>query len=92
MTDQEQKAGRGADGTRVPRKPLSSGAEFAGLGVQMALTLVLSALAGRWLDAKLGTSPWLLLLLVFVGAAAAFYSIYRRVIGTGSKSEKDGRR
>ena len=66
-------------------KPLSSGAEFAGLGLQLGMTIALGALLGHWLDRKLGTSPWLLILLVFVGAGAAFYSMYRRVFGPGQK-------
>jgi ATP synthase protein I len=63
----------------------SSGAEFAGVGIQLGMTFALFALAGWWLDRKLGTSPWLLIVLVFVGAAAGFYSVYRRVIGGGRK-------
>jgi ATP synthase protein I len=65
----------------APRKPLSSGSEFIGLGVQMGATLGLSAWFGYWLDGRLGTRPWLTLVMVFVGAGAAFYSIYRKVMG-----------
>ncbi len=70
------------------RRPASgpSAAAFAGVGIQLGLTLTLFALLGRWLDARLGTSPWLLLGCVFVGAGAGFYSIYRRVIGGGSNT------
>jgi F0F1-type ATP synthase assembly protein I len=64
-------------------------AAYAGVGIQLGLTFVLFALLGRWLDARLGTGPWLLLVCVFVGAAAGFYSIYRRVIGSGSKRDRD---
>jgi F0F1-type ATP synthase assembly protein I len=64
-----------------PRKPLSSGSEFAGLGIQMGAVIGCGAWLGYWLDGKLGTLPWLTILLVFVGAGAAFYSMYRRVIG-----------
>ena len=71
-------------GGRGGRSSGPSAAAFAGVGIQLGLTLTLFALLGRWLDARLGTSPWLLLLCVFVGAAAGFYSIYRRVIGGGS--------
>lgn len=60
----------------------SAGA-FAGVGIQLGLTLALFAWLGTWLDRRLGTSPWLLILLVFVGASAGFYSIYHRVIGSG---------
>ena len=65
----------------TPRKPLSSGSEFAGVGLQMGATLGLSAWLGYWLDGRLGTTPWLTILFVFLGAGAAFYSIYRKVMG-----------
>lgn len=65
----------------APRQPLSSGAEFAGVGLQMGATLGLSAWLGYWLDGRLGTRPWLTIVMVFVGASAAFYSIYRKVMG-----------
>ena len=76
----------GPDGRpgRGGRQSGPSAAAFAGVGIQLGLTLTLFALLGRWLDTRLGTSPWLLLVCVFVGAAAGFYSIYRRVIGGGS--------
>lgn len=66
-----------------PRKPLSSGSEFLGVGLQMGATLGFSAWFGYWLDGRLGTTPWLTLVMVFVGAGAAFYSIYRKVMGPG---------
>ena len=65
----------------APRKPLSSGSEFAGVGLQMGATFGLSAWLGYWLDRRLGTTPWLTILLVFVGAGAALYSVYRKVMG-----------
>jgi F0F1-type ATP synthase assembly protein I len=34
---------------------------------------------GIWLDRKLGTAPWLLLLLMILGIAFAMYTIYRAV-------------
>lgn len=75
--------------TNRPAKPaLSSGAEFAGLGLQFAGAILLFGGLGYWLDGKLGTSPWLLILLIFVGAGAAFYSMYRRVFGRGTPPTK----
>jgi F0F1-type ATP synthase assembly protein I len=56
-----------------------------GVGLQLGATIALAALAGHWLDKRLGTSPWLLIALVFLGAAAGFYSVYRRVIGGGKR-------
>ena len=59
------------------RKGLS-GSEFAGIGVQFAVTIVVFAFAGIWLDGKLGTSPWLVLVMVLGGSALGFWSLVRR--------------
>ena len=59
--------------------PGVTGAEFAGIGVQFAVTILVFVFLGVWLDRRLGTSPWLLLIFVFVGAAGGFYSMYRRI-------------
>ena len=59
------------------RKGLS-GSEFAGIGIQFAATIVVFAFAGIWLDQKLGTSPWLVLLFVLGGAGLGFWSLVRR--------------
>lgn len=66
------------------RKGLS-GSEFAGVGIQFAATIVVFALAGIWLDKRLGTSPWLLLAMVFGGAGLGFWSMYRKMIPKGGK-------
>jgi F0F1-type ATP synthase assembly protein I len=46
--------------------------DFAGIGIQFAMTILVFAFAGVWLDSRLGTSPWLILISVFVGAAGGF--------------------
>ena len=58
-----------------------SGSEFAGVGLQFAITLVVFTLAGVWLDRRLGTSPWLLIILALGGSGFAFWGMYRRMIG-----------
>jgi len=82
MTDpgQEERKRREAEADRLlyRRKGLS-GSEFAGVGMQFAATIVAGALAGIWLDKRLGTSPWLLIVLVFGGAGLGFWSMYRRL-------------
>ncbi|MBF6613910.1 MAG: AtpZ/AtpI family protein [Chloroflexi bacterium] len=50
----------------------------AQLGFSVALPMVVFIGGGVWLDARLGTRPWLLFLGVILGvlsAAAAFYQI-----------------
>lgn len=58
-----------------------SGAEFAGVGFQFAAVILVFTFAGIWLDKRLGTSPWLLILFVFLGAGGGFYSIYLKAVG-----------
>jgi len=57
-----------------------SPAQFAGSGVQFVVSILLFLYIGKWLDEKFGTEPWLLMLGVFVGAGAGFYSFYRRIM------------
>jgi len=57
-----------------------SGGEFAGIGIQFALVILVFTGAGIWLDRRLGTSPWLLILFVFLGAGGQFYSLYRKAM------------
>jgi F0F1-type ATP synthase assembly protein I len=76
----EGRAGRrGGTDQFKGRNAALSGAEFAGIGVQFALTLLVFVAAGTWLDRRLGTSPWLLIVCVFAGAGGGFYSMYRKV-------------
>ena len=57
-----------------------SGAEFAGIGVQFALTILVFVFAGVWLDKRFGTSPWLVLVGVVIGAGGGFYSMYLKAV------------
>jgi F0F1-type ATP synthase assembly protein I len=60
--------------------PMSQAGEVMGVGLQFAGAILIFLFLGRWLDEKLGTSPWLLLIGVMVGAAAGFYSLYRQLV------------
>jgi ATP synthase protein I len=65
-----------------PAAPVSSGppaSHYAGLGLQLAAVVGVFTYAGWWLDRRLGTTPWLTLVMVFVGAGGGLYSIYRKV-------------
>lgn len=68
----------GPGGTNQGNEP-PSGLEFAGLGIQFVVAILLFLYLGKWLDAKLGTAPWLLVTGVFVGAGASFYGMYRKL-------------
>jgi F0F1-type ATP synthase assembly protein I len=68
------------DDTGTRGAPTLQAGEVLGVGLQFALSIVLFLFVGRWLDAKLGTAPWLLLAGVMLGAAAGFYSLYRQLV------------
>ena len=71
-------------------------AEFAGVGLQFAVSILVFVYAGQWLDRKLGTAPWMLMLGVFLGAGASFYSMYRKLTAAqrrddaARKAQRDG--
>jgi len=67
-----------------------SPAAFAGSGIQLVVSILVFVYLGRWLDGKLGTTPWLLVLGAFVGAFAGFYSMYRSLMAHSSQ-QRGGR-
>jgi F0F1-type ATP synthase assembly protein I len=64
---------------------------YLGLGVEIALPVVLCMYAGHRLDLWLGSQPWLLVVGGLVGMAVGFYSLFRRVLGTGKGQSGSGR-
>jgi ATP synthase protein I len=75
-----------------PRSTNHQVAEFAGVGLQFAGAIVLFLFLGRWADEQLGTAPWLLLIGVFVGAGAGFYSLYRQLVIAPREREERARK
>ena len=65
-----------------------SGGELSGIGIQFALIIVLFTFGGIWLDRRLGTSPWLLLVCVFVGAGGGFFSIYCKAMDAQRRDDE----
>jgi F0F1-type ATP synthase assembly protein I len=57
----------------------ANSAKYATLGITYAATIGVFTVAGWWLDAQLGTEPWLLILFVFAGFAGGMFSLIRKV-------------
>ena len=56
-----------------------SGGRFAGMGIQFAISIVMFAFAGVWLDRRLETSPIFVLLMVLGGGGLAFWMMVRNL-------------
>ena len=57
------------------------------IGVELAVSIVLGAFLGYWLDRWLSTSPWLMLGGLLLGAAVGFRNLYR-VLNPPSPTDK----
>lgn len=68
---------------------LSGVGKYAGLGIQFAVAIVLFLKLGEWADRRLGTEPIFLYVGVFIGAGAAFYSMYRGLMADQRKDEQE---
>jgi ATP synthase protein I len=58
------------------------------LGLQLAISVVALFFAGRWLDDRWGTAPWLMLAGLLLGAAGGFVNFFRTVIRLGKQEDK----
>ena len=47
------------------------------VGLEMGISVVIGVLFGMWLDGKLGTDPWMMLLWLVIGFAAGFRGVIR---------------
>jgi F0F1-type ATP synthase assembly protein I len=77
--------------SRAEREAGISASEFAGVGLQFAAAIIVFLFGGQWLDRKLGTEPWFLIIGVFTGASAAFYSMYRKLMKAQEREEAQKR-
>jgi ATP synthase protein I len=51
--------------------------KLSSVGIELALSVVIGMFGGRWLDGKLGSSPWLMLVGIVIGFAAGLRSLIR---------------
>ena len=70
------------------RRERSTAARFAGAGLQFGVTILASLWLGTWIDRKFGTAPVFLYVAVFLGAGAAFYSMYRQLMANLERDEQ----
>jgi hypothetical protein len=60
---------------------------YAGLGIQLAISLLVFVLVGQWADRKLGTGGLITVAAAFLGFGGTMYSLIR----TLNKKDRGGR-
>lgn len=71
------------------REMLRASGQFMGHGLTWALAVLLFLGVGAWLDSKLGTTPFLLIIGAFVGGGAGFYNLYYHIVIEPRQREND---
>jgi F0F1-type ATP synthase assembly protein I len=69
-----------------PGKQSPGGMRYAGLGVQLAVSLLVFVWLGQWADRRLGTGGLVTIVAAFVGFGATMYWLIRSL---GRKSDGD---
>ena len=74
---------------REQREQLKQVGSLSTIGLEIALSIAVGYLGGRWLDEKLGTEPWLEWIGLGFGLAAGALSLYRVVRRAQRMLEKE---
>jgi ATP synthase protein I len=65
------------------------------VGLELGIAVIVGLFAGMWLDGKLGTTPWLMLVLLVLGLVAGFRNVLRAVEraekAAAKEAQEDGR-
>jgi F0F1-type ATP synthase assembly protein I len=65
---------------------------YGTVGIEVVLSVVVGLFGGSWLDRKLGTGPWLTVVGVVYGIAAAARALYRAARRATKEAEELDRR
>ena len=62
------------------KKPLNTYVKFAGIGIQMVITILVTTFIGVWLDGKFESiSPFATIAGSLIGVFVALYVVYKEV-------------
>lgn len=50
---------------------------YGAIGFQLAISVVVGVMVGRWLDARWGLTPWLTIVGMLLGSGAGFWNLFR---------------
>jgi ATP synthase protein I len=67
-------------------KRMYQGLSSSSVGLELGIAVIIAVLFGMWLDRRLGTEPWLMLVFLVLGLVAGFRNVLRAV----ARAEKAG--
>jgi len=72
----ENKTNRADDAKKQRRELVRALSSLSQIGILMVVCVLIGVFLGKFLDDRLGTTPWLLLVCSLLGVAAAIKAIY----------------
>ncbi len=64
---------------------------FGSIGIELVLFVILGVLLGNWIDKRINTSPFLLILGAVCGAFIGFYNFYKMIKSLSEDEQKEER-
>jgi ATP synthase protein I len=68
-------------------KRIYQGLSASSAGLELGISVGLGALFGSWLDGKLGSEPWMMMVFLVVGVIAGFRGVLRAV----ARADREGK-
>ena len=90
LMSQEPRIPNGPGETETDKLARNDYGRYAGLGFSFAITIIAFSAIGWWVDGKLGTTPLLLIVGVFVGFGGGLMSIIKRVPPARRRPAREG--
>ena len=67
------------------------GLSASSVGLELGVAVVVALLFGMWLDGRLGTEPWMMLVFLCFGLVAGFRNVLRAVARAEKAAERSDR-
>ena len=68
---------------------LKSVGPYLGIGLELAITILIFLLLGRYLDNRWDTTPWLMIAGAALGFAAGFYGMFKTLAGLSKPRDRN---
>lgn len=81
MADQKTPESRDPSGKRSAADDANAWIGLSSIGIEFVLSVLVPGAGGWWLDRKLGSMPWLMLIGGLFGFAAGFYVLLNAIKG-----------